>query len=87
MSVSVLFAQASTEFMAPLLQAGIPGVVLAWFMIRSEARFRGMEKAVNRMSRSVLLLVVSMDSSNHAVRAEANELLEEINAANRKDRD
>lgn len=78
-------AQLSTEFMGPLIQAGIPGVVLAWFMLRSEARFRGMEKAVNRMSRSVLLLVVSMDSSNQAVRHEAKGLLAEIEACERKD--
>jgi hypothetical protein len=70
-----MIAEVSLDLVGPLLQTGIPGVVLAWFMLRSETRFRGMERAVNRMSRSVLLLVVALNTSNEAMRAEADKML------------
>jgi hypothetical protein len=66
------------ELHGALISSGVAGVVLLWFMFRAETRFKGVERSVNRMSKSVLLLVVSMDSANHSTKEEARNLLREL---------
>jgi hypothetical protein len=66
------------ELNGALLSSGVAGAVLLWFMFRAEARFKGVERSVNRMSKGILLLVVSMDSANHTTKEEARHLLREL---------
>lgn len=73
----------SPDWIAPLLQFGIGGGVLVWFMFRSEPRLKAIEQAIDRMSRSVLLLIVTFGSTVHKEQAKSIE--EEINQAE-KDR-
>lgn len=75
--MNVLLSQIP-ELNSALISSGVAGVVLLWFMFRAETRFKGVERSVNRMSKSVLLLVVSMESANQATKEEARGLLREM---------
>lgn len=72
-----LFAQLA-DSSSPMLQLGIAGAMLAWFMFRLEPRMNGMEDAVRELSRSILLDLVSRPGANPIVKTEANEMLERL---------
>lgn len=69
-----LLAIAQSTDIAPLIQGGIPGVVLAWFMVRNERKMESVQAAVDRMSQAILLLIVSR-SNDASVHQQASELL------------
>lgn len=80
-----LIAQAaSQDWIPPVLQFGIGGGVLVWFMFRSEPRLKAIEQAIDRLNRAVLLLIVTFGGNVHREQAKAIE--EEIDEAekNRK---
>jgi hypothetical protein len=61
----------------PLLQQGVMGGVLVWFMLRFEKRQEAVEKAIDRFAKSVLLLIVD-SSPNMQVKDQASEILKDI---------
>lgn len=68
------------EWVAPLIQTGAVGGVLIWFMFRCEPRLVAIEKAIDRMARSILLLVISsplnppqIKNQGEAINAELDE--------------
>jgi plasmid maintenance system killer protein len=60
-----------------LINAGVAGAVLAWFMFRTDARLTKIESALERVARTQLLQTIS-STRNPAVRREAEKLLEEL---------
>ena len=68
---------------SPLLNVGAVGVVCAWFMLRAEARLKGVERAVNRMSETVLLDILSRSSAS-GVQEQAAKLLGDIREADKQ---
>lgn len=72
---------AQPDWIAPIIQFGVGGGVLLWFMFKSEPRLRAIEASIDRMARSILLLVVSHSGSNDALRTQATEIIKEIDVA------
>lgn len=73
---------------ATLLQAGIAGAVLAWFMLRAEKLWGQMiqsqeetQASINRLARAQLLLTIASDSTPPSVRKLAQELKSEVDIA------
>lgn len=62
----------------PLLNLGGVGVVLAWFMLRFDARMTEMSGAINNMSKAVLLDLASRPGISPAIREQAQKLVEEL---------
>lgn len=81
--MDMMIAQAATnaDWITPLIQLGGVGVVLLWFMFKSEPRLRGIEASIDRMSRSIMLLVGSLPSANPAQKVQAEGLIREIDDA------
>lgn len=78
-------AQITPDWTALLVQGGIAGIVLGWFMWRTEGRLKCIENAVDRMAKANLLLVISLKQANDAAKSEANSLLREIEDARARD--
>lgn len=62
---------ASPDWIGPILQFGVGGGVLIWFMFRCEPRLKAVESAIDRMARSVLLLVITLGSAPAKEQAQA----------------
>lgn len=69
-----------TPLLTPLIQAGIPGIMLAWFMFRNEKKLSAIEQAIDRMTRSALLLALSASTSDVA-NVEVRKLIAECDDA------
>lgn len=67
-----------------LVQYGPMGVVLAWFLFRTENRLGGIERALDRVSRAQMLDLVSRPETPPAVRRQAERLLKEVEVAQAK---
>lgn len=63
-----------------LVQLGVAGVMLGWFMYRVEHRMDRGERAIDRLSRSLLLDLVARADTTEAVKAQARQVLGEIPA-------
>lgn len=82
MVMMMLLAQtATTEWTTSLLQLGGVGGCLVWFMFRSEPRLRSIEASIDRMSRSLMLIVGSLPSANEAQKLQAKGIIQEIDVA------
>lgn len=82
--MDVMLAQtATTEWTTSLLQLGGVGGCLVWFMFRSEPRLRAIEAAIDRMARSIMLLVGALPSANDAQKAQAKGIIREIDDASK----
>lgn len=66
-----------TKGLMDLLQFGAGGFVLLWFMFRCEPRLRAIERAIEKLTRAVLLSVIS-SASNPIKVEEARKILREI---------
>jgi hypothetical protein len=77
----------------PLLNVGVAGVMLLWFMFKTETRLKSMEEshvksatltqeALDRVARSNLLLVIS--TGLKPLQEQANSLSSELDEAQRK---
>lgn len=64
-----------------LVQYGPMGLVLAWFLLRTENRLGGIERALDRMNRAQMLDLVSRPETAPAVRRQAEQLLKEVEVA------
>lgn len=79
MSPLALLALAQIDgFAAQLTQFGVLGVVLAWFMFRTEARLKAIERTIDLLSNSILLKIISDEYINQATKERAKSLIAEI---------
>lgn len=71
MSIENLVAQA-------LVQAGVLGPVLVWFMLRAEARLERLERAQDRLTRAQMLTLIARPDVEEPIKHQARILLQEI---------
>ena len=60
------------------------GVVLGWFMWRTEGRLKAIEHAIDRMARANLMLIIALHQANDTAKAEARAIVREIDDAKAK---
>lgn len=64
---------AQVQDYAPLLQFGIAGVMLAWFMFRVEKRLEDHTGIIGDLAKSILIDVLSRDNVSNTLRHEAEQ--------------
>lgn len=69
--------------LSPLLNTGVAGVIIWWFMTRAEVHLREQAAAMDRMSRSVLLAVLAMETLSTPDRKRVQSILAELDEADR----
>lgn len=67
--------------LAPLFNGGSLACILAWFMFKAEPRMKGMEDAIDRNSKTMLLFILAHDEIKPGVKVQATEMLAEIKTA------
>lgn len=72
---------------AGLIQLGAMGIVLGWLMYRVESRLDRGERAMDRLSRALLLDLVSRSDTTEALKAQARVVLGEIPAKTTAEQD
>lgn len=77
----ILASTGELSWMDPLIQLGGIGGVLVWFMFKTEPRLRAVEAAIDRMARSVLLLVISIPHATETAKEQASGIVREIDIA------
>lgn len=63
---------------SPLVNLGAVGIVLGWFMFRSEPRLKAIEKATDRQTRAMLLLTLSIPNVSESTKQLSEEIINEI---------
>lgn len=76
-------AASSFEWIAPILQFGVGGGVLVWFMLSVTPRLKGIEAAIDRLARSILLLIVSLPNATDVGKKQAEVIKGEVDDAER----
>lgn len=66
---------------APFVNMGGVGLVLAWVLWKLEPRMRGLEAAIERQSRAVLVLLIEIKSTSPEGRTQAAAILKELDEA------
>lgn len=66
---------------APLINVGVTGVILAWFLWKHEPRIKAIEEAIDRMSRTLLLFLLELAHVSDAAKLQAKAIIEEIGKA------
>ncbi len=61
-----------------LTQFGVLGIVLAWFMFRTEGRLRNIEMSCDRLANAILLQVVTDPYVHDETKKRARSLMAEI---------
>lgn len=94
MAANGLFAAAgetsAVQVVTPMINIGVAGVMLWWFMSRTEPRLKSIEEkqheanlanqeSMDRVARSVLLLVIS--SGLRPIQEQSNSIMEELDTA------
>jgi len=59
------------DWLSSLLELGGVGVCLAWFMFRSEPRLRAIEAAIDRVTRSLIVLSIAIANALEALKWQA----------------
>lgn len=80
-TLALILAAGEISWVDPLIQLGAVGGVLVWFMFKTEPRLRGVEAAIDRMARSILLLVVSIPHATDTAKEQAKGIITEIDDA------
>ena len=77
-----------TQFAAVLVQTGVAGVMLGWFMLRQEKQNQEIvksqqtvAKAIERNTRALMLLRIGQGDTPHSVQVLAKELANEASSA------
>ncbi len=68
----------SDNWAAPLAQFGVLGVILMWFMFRTEGRLMAIEKSCDRLAKAILLQVATDPHVHSATKEQARSLMAEI---------
>lgn len=66
---------------SPLLNMGGVGLVLVWFLWKAEPRMRAIESAIDRNSRSILILLLEISRTTPEAKIQANAVVTEIEKA------
>lgn len=75
----VLIAQVIPDgWAASITQFGVGGVVLAWFMFRTENRLSAIERSCDRMTRAMLITVMNDPHAHPSGKDQAREIMSEI---------
>jgi hypothetical protein len=69
--------EAAVLFQA-LAPAGVAGVVLGWFMLRSDGRMDRVERALDRLTRAQMLTLLSRPEVEETVKVQARAVLNEM---------
>jgi hypothetical protein len=69
---------------APLVNVGAVGLILWWFMQRAEVRFKAIEDAIDRSTKSQMLSILSRNDVRPEIKAEAQAVLDEVKDAGKK---
>lgn len=78
LSIPFFLAAGELGDFAPLVNAFGIAAVLAFVLTKLEPRLRNIETAIDRMSRALLLVVVSKDGPSTAEREQAQIILDEL---------
>lgn len=70
-----------TDQWGPLINLGAVGCVLAWFMFRTEPRLRRMEQAIDRSSRALMIVTMSIRRLAPEIKEQAESLISELEDA------
>ncbi len=82
----MIFGQiAPVDLTTPLLNLGVTGIVLGWFMTRMERRLNGNENAQNRQTRAMLMLVIRLGKKDDTLSVEAKGVIAEIDRAEKRE--
>lgn len=65
--------------LTPVLQLGAVGAVLAWFLLQTNPRLERMERAIDLLSKAILLDLIGRPETQPNVRAQAEEMVRTIN--------
>jgi len=71
------FAQVDTVA-AQLTQFGVLGIVLGWFMFRTEGRLKNIEASCDRLANAILLKIVTDPYVHDETKKRAHSLMAEI---------
>lgn len=66
--------------LTPLLQLGAVGAILAFFLIQTNPRLERVERALDFLSRTMLLDIVSRENIAEVNRRQAQSMLKQMNA-------
>jgi hypothetical protein len=69
-----------------ILQVGAIGAVLVWHLVRTDSRMERMERALDRTTRSILMLAVTQPGATAATRAQARAIVRRDGPEGRLDR-
>ncbi len=73
--------QALPGWLGLAAQYGVMGIMLAWFMMRSEPRLRAIEAAIDRSSRAQLVLAMASPFLSQAGKEQVQAAIAEVDAA------
>ena len=73
--------------LTPLLQLGAVGAILAFFLVQTNPRLERVERALDFLSRTVLLDIVSRANIPEVNRTQARSMLDQLNTKYKRDRD
>lgn len=72
------------NWMSPLANFGAVGIVLLWFMFRSESRMNDIKDAMENLAKSQLLSVVANQEASVVVREQAEKMLKDMEERHRR---
>ncbi len=62
----------------PLLQLGAVGAVLAWFLVQTNPRLERIERAIDLLSKALLLDIVGRPQTSDNIRTQAESMVRQI---------
>lgn len=75
-------AQAITgDGWGPIINTGVVGCMLAYYLLRTEPRLSRIERAIARSDKANMLLLIGMKSITPAIREQSQRLIDEIDEA------
>lgn len=69
----------------PLLPFGVGVAVIAWLLFRTEPRIRALEKSVDRLSKAILMWVMTAKRATEEMKREAQHMENEIDIKDHKE--
>lgn len=66
------------QWWQPIVQVGVAGGVLVWFMWRNEPRLRGIEASIDRLAKAVLINTLALPHVLDVTKDQVKILINEI---------
>lgn len=73
--------------LTPLLNLGAVGAIAGYLLLKNEPRLKGVEQAVDRLTRGLMLSVLANEQVSLQLKAQATELLSELHDAEERRRE